>query len=124
MKTVQVSDECWERLRGIAFSTRESLGQVVQRAAMFLPAPSGSVAEKNEKGGALKGGSVGQDRSTIQYDPSPPLYGPEDPMLDPVARNRLPRCACGHLETVHRNGKRCEAMGCDCRGFAPAEMIP
>ncbi len=51
MKTVQVSDECWERIRGVAFSTRETLGAVIQRAMMFLPVPSGSVAEKNEKGG-------------------------------------------------------------------------
>ena len=83
--------------------------------------PEGSVAKKNEQGG------VSVDRSSVSTRVPGSASGRSSQMGSEEtgrASSRVTdpaRCACGHLETVHRQGKRCESHGCDCRGFAPVK---
>lgn len=132
MKTIQVEDELWRWLRARAFEREETIGAVVESAVRLLKAsvesltPRGSVAEKNGKGGVVPVPGDEADPSSVSARVTGSASGRSSQMgseetgrassrgTDPL------RCACGHLETVHRQGKRCEFPHCECRGFAPS----
>lgn len=127
-RSIRISDELWAALKTRSVALRTTLQAVAEEAASEYLGRRSSESVAVQVAGVRRGSDV-----TVMTDAPVATVTLSDPPvvrrtgLDAAAQRSYSgagRCACDHLETMHPDGKRCQAIGCGCRKFASREDLP